>query len=385
MISRRLKRFAIACGTILFAAGAIYWYGFRVSNSGTSVRPATRAVPVTVALVSRQDIPVYVTGLGTVQAFLTVAIHSQVDGTLQQVLFTEGQKVKHGDLLATIDPRLFQAALDQANAKKAQDEAQLEAAEKDLVRSKTLAQKDFATPQQVDQNQAKVNQLKASIAADNAAIKTAQTQLDYTSITAPNDGRVGIRRIDPGNLVRASDQNGIATLMLMQPSAVLFTLPSLALEDVRKAMAEGAVEVVAFDQKNRRPLATGKLLLVDNTVDQATSTIRLKALFPNEDEVLWPGDFVNARLLLQTQRSVIAVPATAVQRGPQGLFTWIVTAMDTAEPRVIEVGPTSGNLTIVTAGVNDGDRVVTDGQYKLQRGIPVNIRSPQASDAGGAR
>src|SRR5205085_604957 len=238
-------------------------------SAATAAKAPARAaaVPVNIAAVMRQDVPIYGSGLGTVQASFTVGIHPQVDGKLLQVLFTEGQHVKKGDLLAKIDPRLYQAAFDQAKAKKAQDQAQLIGAEKDLVRAKTLAQRDFGSQQAVDQNQAKVDQLKASIAADEAAIATAQTQLDYTTITAPNDGRIGIRLVDAGNLVRASDPSGIANLVLLQPSAVIFTLPSRALDDVRVAMARGPVEVVALDQKNRHALATGKLLLVDNVID----------------------------------------------------------------------------------------------------------------------
>jgi membrane fusion protein, multidrug efflux system len=373
----------VACVATFAAGGALYWY-WPQGAAPTPARPAGRpAVPVSIAVATPRDLPVYLTGLGTVQASLTVRIHSQVDGTLQTVQFTEGQHVKKGDVLATIDPRLFQAALDQAKAKKAQDQAQLIGAEKDLVRAKSLAQKDFGSQQNVDQQQAKVDQFKASIAADEAAIATAQAQLDYTSITAPNDGRIGIRLVDPGNLVRASDAGGIASLVLLQPSAVVFTLPSRTLDDVREAQARGPVEVAAFDQNNRRTLATGKLLLIDNAVDQATSTIRLKAMFPNEDERLWPGDFVNARLLLANQSNVLAVPSSAVQRGPQGLFTWIVTPSDTAEPRAIEVGATTGDLTVIIAGLRPGERIVTDGQYKLQRGAMVTYALPKAPTSGG--
>jgi membrane fusion protein, multidrug efflux system len=328
-----------------------------------------------VAIAARRSVPIYLTGLGTVQPVVSVGIHSQVDGKLQEVLFTEGQHVKKGDVLAKIDPRLFQAALDQAKAKKAQDEAQLVAAQKDLTRFKTLQAKSFETEQNVDLQQAKVDQLKASIDADGAAIESAQTQLDYTTITAPSDGRVGVRLVDPGNLVHASDAGAIVTLMLTQPAAVMFTLPARALDDVRQAMADGPVEVAAFDQDNRTLLGTGKLLLVDNTIDQATSTIKLKAMFANEDERLWPGEFVNARLLLALRRDVIAVPASAVQRGPQGLFTWVVTPEEAAAVRRIEIGPTTDNSTIITSGLNEGDRVVTDGQYKLQANAPVTVNA----------
>jgi membrane fusion protein, multidrug efflux system len=363
---------------ILAACGAVYWY-----FNTASVIPETRsggraAVPVSVAVAARQNLPIYLTGLGTVQPSFNVGIHGQVDGKLQEVLFTDGQHVKKGDVLARIDPRLFQAALDQAKARKAQDQAQLIAAEKDLSRSKTLAARNYQTEQTVDQQQAKVDQLKASIAADEAAIETAQTQLDYTTITAPNDGRIGMRLVDPGNVVRASDPGSIAILVLTRPSNVIFTLPARALDDVREALARGSVEVTAFDQDNRLALSTGSLLMIDNLIDQATATFRLKAVFPNEDDRLWPGQFVNARLLVATRRDVITVPSNAVQRGPQGLFAWVVTANNTVTPRPIEVGPTSGNLTTIKSGLNEGDRAVIDGQYRVQTGAPVTVTSTQA-------
>jgi len=340
---------------------------------------------VSVAIVGRQDVPIYLTGLGTVQGSLTVGIHSQVDGKLQEVLFTEGQQVKKGDVLALIDPRLYQAALDNAKAKKAQDEAQFISASKDLARSKTLVQSNITSQQIVDQQQGKADQLKASIAADEAMIQTAQTNLEYTTIIAPNDGRIGVRLVDPGNIVHANDQGALATLVLTRPSAVMFTLPARTLEDIRDAMARGPVEVTAFDQDNRRILATGKLLLVDNIIDQATATIRLKAMFPNEDDKLWPGEFVNARVLLETRSNAVVVPSATIQRGPEGLFVWVVNANGLAEPRPIEVGPANGNLTIVTSGLTSGERIVTDGQYKLQRNAPVSITSaPVAGSAGNS-
>jgi membrane fusion protein, multidrug efflux system len=385
MKKRKRVWWTLLIAAIVAAGGALYWYH---SGSGTDAgrpaRTARAAVPVTVAIAARRSVPIYLAGLGTVQPVMSVGIHSQVDGKLQEVLFTEGQHVKKGDVLARIDPRLFQAALDQAKAKKAQDDAQLIAAEKDLTRFKTLALKNFQTEQNVDLQQAKVDQLKASIDADAAAIESAQTQLDYTVITAPTDGRVGVRLVDPGNLVRASDAGSIASLVLSRPAAVMFTLPARALDGVRQAMASGPVEVAAFDQDNRTLLGTGKLLLVDNAIDQATSTIKLKAMFPNEDERLWPGEFVNARLLLEVRRDVIAVPSAALQRGPQGLFIWVVTPDSTAVMRRIEIGPTTDNSIIISAGLNEGDRVVTDGQYKLQPNAPVTVNASQAraGDAG---
>jgi membrane fusion protein, multidrug efflux system len=382
----RLGRIAALVLAVMVAGGgAVYWY--RGGTEGTDAGRAARApgrppVPVSVAVAARQNVPIYLTGLGTVQPISSVGIHSQVDGKLQEVPFTEGQHVKKGDVLARIDPRLFKAALDQAKAKKAQDQALLGSAQKDLTRFKALALKSIETQQNVDLQQGKVDQLTAAIDADDAAIETAQTQLDYTTITAPSDGRIGVRLVDPGNVVRASDAGSIATLMLAQPAAVMFTLPSRVLDDVRQAMDRNTIEVTAFDQDNRLPLSTGKLLLVDNAVDQATATIRLKAIFPNADDRLWPGEFVNARLLLETRSNVIAVPASAIQRGPQGLFAWIVTADNTAVVRQIQVGPTTGDLTIVSSGLNEGDRVVTDGQYKLQANSPVTV-SPAPAPAVG--
>lgn len=374
----------IACFAIFVAGGLTYLIWQRSPVPGRSRRPPS-PVPVSLAVAHRQNVSIYVTGLGTVQASSTVAIHSQVDGKLQEVLFTEEQHVKKGEVLARIDPRLFQAALDQARAKKAQDAALLVAARKNLARFETLARSGFQTPQTVDQQQATVDQLKASIAADDAAIETAQTQLDYTTITAPSDGRIGFRQIDPGNIVHASDAQPIALLMRIRPCAVLFTLPSRVLEEVRDALARGPVEVTALDQDNRRALSTGRLLLVGDAIDPANDAIRLKAIFANKDERLWPGEFVNARLLIETLRNALVVPSTAVQRGPRGLFTWIVTAKDTAEPRPITVGPTASGQTVITSGLRGGERVVTDGQYKLKRDAPVKITSPPSSMSGGPK
>ena len=383
-MGRKAVRAALIVAGLLGMAAAIggrYWS--QAGSEAFAAKPAARAVvPVSVAVAARQDVPIYLSGLGTVAASFTVGIHSQVDGKLQEVLFTEGQHVKKGDVLAKIDPRLFQAALDQAQAKKAQDEALLVAAEKDLVRFKQLASRYVETQQNVDRQQGTVDQLKAAIVADEAMIETARTNLDYTNITAPNDGRMGVRQIDPGNIVHASDQGSLATLVLTRPSAVLFTLPARALDDVRDAMARGPVEVVAFDQDNRRALSTGKLLLVDNIIDQATATIKLKAMFPNEDDALWPGEFVNARVSLETRSNALVVPNSAVQRGPQGLFAWVIGENDTAEPRPIQLGPATKDLVVITSGLNVGDRVVTDGQYKLKRGVPVTVSAPATAVSG---
>ena len=380
---RRRTLIVIFSLAVLVLGGGVYWQRHRSEVAARS-RPAARAVPVTVATAGRQDVPIWLTGLGTVQATFTVGIHAQVDGKLEQVLFAEGQHVKKGAVLAKIDPRLYQAALNQAKAKKAQDEANLVSYEKDLVRFKELAQKSFATQQNLDQQQAKVDATKAAILADNAAIEAAQTQLDYTTIVAPSDGRMGVRLVDPGNIVHAADQTNIAVLTLTQPAAVLFTLPAQTLDDVRDAMAHGKVETVAYDRDDRKTLSTGTLETIDNMIDQATSMYRLKATFANQDERLWPGEFVNAHVALGIQANALVIPNVAVQRGPDGLFAWVVTPKNTAEPRPIVAGTTAGDVTVVTSGLKDGERVVTDGQYKLQTGIPVTVLAQPPSVGGPA-
>jgi membrane fusion protein, multidrug efflux system len=375
----RGRRIVLYCVVAITVGGAGAWYLNQGPEPVRAARSSTpTAIPVTTAIATKRDLPIYLTGLGSVQASFTVGIRPQVDGKLEAVLFTEGQHVKKGDVLARIDPRLYLAALDQAKAKRMQDEAQLDSAQKDLSRSRTLVDKSFQTQQVVDQQQSKVDQLIASINADDAAIETAQTQLDYTLITAPSDGRMGVRNIDPGNIVHASDSAPIATLTLTKPAAVLFTLSARSLNDVRDAMARGQVEVTAISQDNTRVLSKGTLLLIDNFVDQASATMRLKAMFGNEDERLWPGDFVNARISLEVRRNVLTVPSVAIQRGPDGIFTWVVAQGNIVQARPITSGPTTGDLTIITSGLEAGDRVVVDGQYKLRQNSLVSENAPPA-------
>jgi multidrug efflux system membrane fusion protein len=287
--------------------------------------------------------------------------------------------VHKGDTLAVIDPRALQAALDQAVAKKAQDKATLIAAEKDLVRFKTLVARAAETQQNVDQQQGKVDGLNATIDADQAAIESAQTQLSYTNITAPIDGRVGFRQVDAGNIIHANDTNPLTVLTQIKPSIAIFTLPQKDLADVRDAMLRGPVQVVAMDQDNTHQLAQGELMLVDNQIDQTTSTIRLKARFANEDDRLWPGEFVRLRVLAATRDGAVTIPPPAVQRGPQGLYTWVVKPDNTAEQRSIETVPIDSDITIVTKGLAVGERVVVNGQYRLQAGTKVESKTDQAS------
>jgi multidrug efflux system membrane fusion protein len=377
MAPRRL----LVISTVVFAvAGIGAWYGLEHDERGAAEKVAAAPVPVTVAIASREDLPVYLTGLGVVQASFTVGIRAQVVGKLEQVLFKEGDHVSKGDVLAKIDPRLYQAALDSAKAKREQDAAQLGAARKDFERSRTLVAKFFETMQVVDQQQAKVDQIIAMVAADQAAIETAQTNLGYTSIVAPSDGRMGVRLIDPGNIVSASDSSPIVTLTQTKPAAVMFTLSARSLDDVRDAMARGPVEVIAFSQDNRRILGKGTLLLIDNMVDQASATMRMKAMFANEDDQLWPGDFVNARVSVEVLADALTVPSAAIQTGPDGKFAWVVGDGDVVKARPIALGPTTDGRVVITSGLVAGDRVVVSGHYKLRQNAKVSFTSPESAD-----
>jgi membrane fusion protein, multidrug efflux system len=369
------RRIVVISTIVVALAGGGAWYELERADP-VRENTAAVAIPVTVAIASKGNLPIYQTGLGVVQASFTVGIRPQVDGKLEQVLFKEGENVRKGDVLAKIDPRLYQAALDQAKAKKAQDEAQLISAKKDLQRSRTLVDKFVETMQLVDQQQAKADQFIALVDADRAAIETAQTNLDYTSIVAPSDGHMGVRMIDPGNVVHASDSAPIGMLTLTKPAAVIFTLSARFLDDVRSAMMRGPVEVTAFSQDNRRTMGKGTLLLIDNTVDQASATMRLKAMFANEDDQLWPGDFVNARVSLDVLRDALSVPSAAIQVGPDGKFAWIVAKDDVVQARPITPGPTTDGRTNIAWGINEGDRVVVAGQYKLRQNSKVTLTLP---------
>jgi membrane fusion protein, multidrug efflux system len=337
------------------------------------------AIPVLMAAAGQQDVPIYYGALGTVMALNTVSIRAQVTGQLVSIDFRQGQDVKKGDVLAKIDPAPFKAALDQAVAKKAQDQALLIDAQKDLERFKTLVVKNVETQQNVDAQQAKVDQLKATVDADQAAIEAAQTQLDFTTIAAPIDGVVGFRQIDIGNIIHTSDANPLTVLTQIQPCVAVFTLPQDDLGPVREAMLHGEVAVLAYDQDDVQQLAQGHLLLIDNQIDQGTSTIRLKAEFPNQDERLWPGEFVRIRVLVATRKDAVTVPAVAVQRGPDGLYAWVIKSDNTVEQRPIQALTVNENLAVVTKGLSPGEHVVTDGQSRLDVGARVAIKPAQAS------
>jgi multidrug efflux system membrane fusion protein len=378
MIGRDSRQiFFIVAGIALasLAAAIIFWRHTTSQAAPTAARPS---VPVTVTEATVRDVPIYSHALGTVQALNTVAIRAQVNGQIVSINFRQGQEVHQGDVLAKIDPAPFKAALDQAIAKKSQDEAQLIAAQKDLARFKALALKSFETQQNVDLQQAKVDTAKATIDADQAAIEAAQTQLDYATITAPIDGVVGFRQIDVGNIIHTTDVNPLTVLTQIKPTTVICTLPQSFLGLVREAMLRGEVKVSAFDQDGKNLLAEGKLLLINNQIDQTTSTIQLKAEFPNEDQRLWPGEFVRVRLLITTRKNVVTIPAVALQRGPEGFYVWIVKADETVEQRPIEAFQADEDLVIATKGLNAGETVVLDGQSRLDVGAHVAIRSPKS-------
>ncbi|MEO6847382.1 MAG: efflux RND transporter periplasmic adaptor subunit [Chthoniobacterales bacterium] len=341
------------------------------SHSGRHGDDANRPIAVVIGTVEKKDFPVFDEGIGTVQAFNSVVVRARIDGELQKVLFTEGQDVKKDDLLAVIDPRPFQAQLDQMIAKQAQDEAQLNNAKVTLARDTSLMGKSVIDQQTYDTQKYLVDQLAATVKGDQAAVSNAQTQLSYTQITAPISGRVGIRQVDEGNMIRATDTTGLLTITQLQPITVVFTLPEQNLSEVQKNSTSAPLKVYAFERDNTHPMGEGVVAVIDNQIDQTTGTIKLKATFPNNDLRLWPGQFVNARLLVKILKDSLVVPVSAVQRGPDGTFAYIVDKNNTAELRKIKVGPSENNMALIEEGLAANERIVVDGQYKLQPGSKI--------------
>ncbi len=377
--------------------GSLFLFGMVVygADKQTADKPGSasaaanaQVVRVEAAEAKRVDLPVYVNGLGTVQANYTVTVGPRVDGELMKVNFVEGQTVNAGDLLAIIDQRPYQAALDQAKATKQKDMAQLANAKVDLERYVDLAPEEFTSKQTLDTQRALVAQVEAQIAADQAVIDNAKTQLDYTTIRSPIQGRTGIRLVDPGNIVHAAGTAGIVVVTQVQPISVIFTLPAESLQSVLKAMSSAKLSVESISRDGKTDLGSGVIGLVDNQIDQTTGTIRIKASFPNKENKLWPGDYVNARVLLQTRKNVITIPAAAVQRGPDGVFAYVIKADSTVEVRPLVLGEDTNGVTIVEKGLQAGERVTTNNQYRLQPNTHVQILTAQngapKAAAGGA-
>jgi multidrug efflux system membrane fusion protein len=372
----RSRRQLAALALVLALVGI--WRGLLYKPAQAAAHNAPAPIAVDMAEVTQADVPIYLEGLGTVQAFYTVTVTARVDGELQKIGFTEGQTVRKGDLLAQIDPRPNQAAYEQALATKAKDAAQLANAKRDLVRYTTLQPQDLASKQTVDTQHATVDQLTAQLQVDQAQIDNARTQLDYTRIVSPIDGRTGIRLVDPGNIVHAADTTGIVVVTQVQPIAAIFTLPEEDLEAVGAALAAGPVKVLIVAREGGRVLDEGTVSLIDNQIIQATGSVKLKAIFRNARNTLWPGQYVDARLLVRTDRSATIVPTAAVQLGPDGPFAYVVRGDSTVEARPLKIGEESDGTTIVKSGLALHEHVVTTNQYRLQAGARVRGATPAA-------
>jgi multidrug efflux system membrane fusion protein len=345
-----------------------------------------RPVPVLAAAAVTKDVGVYLNGLGTVAPLATVTVKSRVDGQLLHLDFTEGQSVRAGQLLAELDPRPFQVQLMQAEGQKAKDEATLHNAQVDLERYRVLYAQDSIAKQQLDTQAATVAQLQATLKSDQAQIESARLNLTYARITAPLAGRVGLRQVDVGNIVHASDANGVVVITQLQPIDVLFTLPADQIPQVLPQVHAGKeLAVDAYDRDLKRKLATGRLLAVDNQIDPTTGTVRLKAIFPNDDEALFPSQFVNARMLVNVLRGAVTVPSAAIQRSPQSTFVYVVKPDQTVESRNVAAGLTEGDDTVVEKGLAAGERVVTDGVDKLRPGMKVDTSGGRGAPAAAGR
>ncbi|MGY3695197.1 multidrug efflux system membrane fusion protein [Bradyrhizobium sp. USDA 3240] len=388
----RSKTFKIACAGLV-AAAAIGAGAYVVHRpDGTTDHPpvaqsttTTSAVPVTAAKVLQHDVPIVLEGLGTVTPINTATIRTQVQGTLDSVDFVEGKQVKRGDVLAKIDPRVYEAQVDQAEAALARDEASLKNARTNLARTQPLANRGFATQQLLDTQDSQVTQGEGTVALDKAALEAAQTQLSFATITAPFDGVTGIRRIDPGNIVHPTDTNGLVVLTQLQPIAVIFTLPSGEIPGVRQALASGDASVDVYDAQNKRKLDHGGLMLINNQVDSTSGTVQLKASFPNAGNTLWPGTFVNVHLTIAIRHDALTVPLTAVRQGPDGGFAYVVGANNVVSVRNVTTSQSRDGQVLIEQGLAANETVVTAGQYRLNPGTTVEIvpddKKDQVQDA----
>lgn len=398
-----MKRIALAILLLALMVGGGYWWwhdhqtpteqatagGRRGGGGRRGAQDPGTPVPVLVAAASTQDVPIYLDALGTVQAFNLVSIRAMVDGPLVEVRFKEGQDVAAGDVLARIDPRPFQASLDSAVAKKQQDEANLANAKLDAARYAKLVASNYSSAQQADTARAQVAQVDAQVRGDQAQIDTARTQLSYATILAPISGRVGLRQVDTGNIVHPSDATPITVITQLKPISVVFTLPQQSLPQVAQAMEVGMPEVTAVragaaappggQNGERGVIDRGKLAVLDNQVDPATGTIKLKATFPNDGLKLWPGGFVNVRMLVRTETAAVTVPTAAIQRGPQGAYVFVIKPDNTAERRQVKLGHEDDTLAIVASGIVSGDQVVVDGAQRVTDGGKVAVAGPDGN------
>lgn len=363
----------IVAALVIVGGGAAWRLGYIGHAPEVQKARAPAPIPVIAGTAQAQDVPVYVTGIGAVQAYNTVTVKVRVDGELQKVAFTEGQDVKAGDVLAQIDPRPFAAALAQAEATKAKDMAQLANAKLDLERYKTLVAKNATSQQTLDTQNAQVAQYEAAVQGDQAVIDNARVQLGYTTITAPIAGRTGVRLVDQGNIVRAADTNGLVVITQVKPISVIFAMPQDRLDELVAAMDRGPVEVLAYKRDGTTLLGTGKVELIDNQIDASTGTLRVKATFANDDLKLWPGAFVNVQVQVRMLTAAVTVPAQVVQRGADGLFVYVIKPDNTVEKRTVTLGPTKAGVSVVASGLKAGEQVVVDGQLKLTPGAHISI------------
>jgi len=389
--AQKPRRAALYVGLgIALTLGGVFFFGRkRAENAGAaaaasgSAAAAARPTPVVIAAVLRKDVPIYLEGIGNATPLATVTVKTQVDGRLDKIFFTEGQNVKKGELLAQVDPRPFQIALQQAQAAIAKDSASAANARVNQQRYQSLVDQKLIAKQQADDQKALADSASAAVDSDRAQAATARLQLDYAQIKSPIDGVTGVRLVDQGNIVHAADPTGIVVVTQLDPMAVVFTLPEDDFPRVSKALAAGALGVDAYSRDATTLLGNGQLLLIDNQVNQQTATIKLKASFPNVERTLWPNAFVKARLLLTTRKAALVVPATAIQRGPQGTFVYLVDAANKASVRPVVIDTTQDELVILKSGLAAGDKVVVEGQNALRAGASVAPRPPAGSAAAG--
>jgi membrane fusion protein, multidrug efflux system len=376
--------------TLVLITIAVLVTGAFFAQKAVTRTPARSAappqVPVVAGTVLQHDVPIYLTGIGTVIAYNTVIVRSQITGQIVSINFIEGQTVHTGDLLAQIDPRPYQAQIDQMTANRDRDQAQLTNAQANLGRYSQLGEKGWATPQLVETQKAHVGQLQAAIKSDEALIEAAQVQLSYTKLTSPIDGVAGIRQIDIGNVIHPTDPNGLVVVTQMEPISLIFTLPETELPKIQQQQQKTTpLKVIAYSQDNTIKLDEGELGLVNNEIVQTTGSIQLKANFPNKEHHLWPGELVNARLLLDVRHNGLTVPASVVQQGPNGAYAYVINADGTVATRVIKVAQISGGQALIDSGLRANERVVVDGQYKLQPGVHVTILTGRAAEEAQAQ